>query len=206
MYNEQLARMAQSYVGVYTDMNLGSGTVVGHKGRRSYILTCHHVVNRPLGSRIKYHDKCPESFGPAIFTEVPAAVEESDLAMDLALLSVPRLARPTIDISDGEPCLYSRGLVMGTAAGLYGTAGEVVLCGMEGSNGDDLTGDLYQYVGLSVGGVSGGLLCDADGALIGVPSQGSRENDLSIQNMGFAVPLPLVEAFLGLYLPAGCDR
>jgi S1-C subfamily serine protease len=51
--------------------------------------------------------------------------------------------------------------------------------------------------------MSGGLLCNHDAQLVGVPHLIEREEDRTLGNIGFAVPLPTIKAFLEAHLPGG---
>jgi S1-C subfamily serine protease len=120
----------------------------------------------------------------------------------LALLKCKKIpGRRAIELAPAEPGLYEKGLIMGTASGLYGTGAEVVISGMDGSNGSRTSGKFYQFSGPIASGMSGGILSNIDGQLIGVPHLLERDEDMPLGCIGFAVPLPIVKAFLEVSIP-----
>jgi serine protease Do len=191
---EEFNTMAQSYVQV-EGAQVGSGTVVKHEGRNTYVLTCEHVVRGEKVVTVVFRDG-------GRFHRVNARVIAADPDKDLALVRTSKrvATRMPVVIAEEEPEIYTRSYVMGSAAGLYGTAGEVVLCAKDGSNGDT-RGRFYQFTGVIVRGMSGGMLCNQDAELIGVPHLLEREEDRTLGNIGFAVPLPAVRTFLKEELP-----
>lgn len=197
---DALARGARSYVGVKTFASTGSGSVVGHGKDGTYILTCHHVVTRPQKLRVLW----PED---GKIRYVGAEVVRADKALDLALLKTGHLVdRIPIDLADDLPELYCRCYTLGSASGRYGAGGEVILCGADGSTGSEHFGKLLMFSGLIVCGMSGGMLLNSDGELIGVPHLSEIENEVALNALGYAVPLKTVKAFLKRWLPKGVDR
>lgn len=192
---EEFNRMAESYVQVEGNL-VGSGTVVKHTARNTFVLTCEHVVRGERVVTVAFRDG-------GRFRRVNARIVAVDVEEDLALLRTSQRipnSEPIV-VAEEEPDLYTRAYVMGSAAGLYGTAGEAVLCAKDGSNGPQVKGWGYQFTGVIVRGMSGGLLCNADSELIGVPHRLEQEEDRTLGNIGFAVPLPTVQAFLKEHLP-----
>lgn len=192
----QLQRMAESYVAVETDTDNGSGTIVAHRSRSSFILTCWHVVNeKGAAPSVVYRDG-------ARFRRVKARIVAFDEENDLALLRTTRIpSRRPIAVAEHEPELYDVAYVMGTCAGLYGTPGQVIIAARDNTSGARSTKGLYQYTGLALQGISGGLLCNIDAELIGVPHLAEREGDRVLGNIGYAVPLPVIRDFLLEHLP-----
>lgn len=193
---EELSRMAKSYVQVEGGL-VGSGSIVLHQARNSWVLTCEHVVRGEQVVTVAFLEE-------GRMRRINARIVAVDVDQDLALLrTVQRIPhREEIELAPDEPGIYERGYVMGSAATLYGTAGEVVITGLPGAAlGPALP--FYQFTGLAVQGISGGLLCNYDGQLVGVPHQIEREEDRTLGNIGFAVPLPVIKTFLDTYLPGG---
>jgi S1-C subfamily serine protease len=187
---EELDRMAESYVQVEGSM-VGSGSIVKNSSRNTWVLTCQHVVANDTVVSVVYREG-------ERFKRLNARVAAVDTTYDLALLrTARRLPRPEIVLAQEEPELYTRGYVMGTAAALYGTAGEVLITAHKGSNGHKKS---LQFSGIIVSGMSGGLLCNTDGELVGVLHEQEREGDHPLGNIGFAIPLPVVMAFLNAHL------
>lgn len=193
---EELQRMLESYVQV-EGVGIGSGSIVKHGPRSTYVLTCQHVVVGEKVVMVVFREG-------GRFRRLPARIIAVDADNDLALVRtstrVPH--RQPIELAADEPELYTRGYVMGSGAGLYGTAGEVVLCSKDGSNAAQ--GErkrCYQFTGVMVQGMSGGLLCDFDARLVGVPHLVEREETRTLGTIGFAVPLPVIKAFLEEHIP-----
>lgn len=186
--------MAESYVTVRTPNDCGSGSIVAHKRGKSFVLTCAHVVRGCDKPQVLYRDKGKFHF----LTASVVAVDETN---DLALLRVStKIARRPIDIAEAPPDLYERGYVMGSHAGLHGTAGEVVITNMDTSSGSRQVAGLVQFTGAAASGMSGGMLCNMDGELVGVPHLLERVDDVPLGCIGFAVPLTTFGAFLGKHL------
>jgi S1-C subfamily serine protease len=187
--------MSESYVTVRTDSDSGSGSIIAHRGRRSFVLTCAHVVRNCKKPFIVYRDG-------SRFHQLAAAVVAVDTENDLALLRVStKIKRRPIDVADDAPGMYTRGYVMGSHAGLHGTAGEVLITALDNSNGSRAVGKLIQFTGAAASGMSGGMLCDVDGDLVGVPHLLERVDDYPLGCIGFAVPLDIVKGFLDGNLP-----
>lgn len=193
---EELNKMASSYVQVEAALT-GSGSIVLHTARNSYVLTCEHVVRGEKVVTVAFLE------GPRM-RRVNARIVAIDVTNDLALIRTAQRIphRAEVELAPNGPGIYERGYVMGSAAGLYGTAGEVVITGLPGAAlGPSYP--WYQFTGLAVQGISGGLLCNYDAQLVGVPHQIEREENHTLGNIGFAVPLPAVKAFLEAHLPGG---
>ena len=179
--------IAESSVGVETDQATGSGTVIGHVGRSSLVLTCEHVVRGAKKARIVYR------VGKR-FLRVDGTVAQADSALDLALIRVPKLALPTLPIAVEEPELYAKLWVVGSAEGYFGTACEALLCARDGSNGDP--DEAYQLSGFASPGASGGTIADHNGQLVAVLTGIRHNGHQPIHGIVFAVPLPKIRGFL----------
>jgi S1-C subfamily serine protease len=193
---EELNKMAQSYVQVEGGL-VGSGSIVLHQARNSWVLTCEHVVRGEQVVTVAFLEN-------GRMRRVNARIVSVDVVNDLALIRTAQRIphRAEVEIAPDEPGIYERGYVMGSAAGLYGTAGEVVITALPGAAlGPSYP--WYQFTGLAVQGISGGLLCNYDAQLVGVPHQIEREENRTLGNIGFAVPLPVIQAFLAEHLPGG---
>lgn len=194
---EILLFIAESFVHVENADGNGSGSIIAHGPRNSYVLTCEHVVRGNASVAVVYRDN-------GRFVRRTARVVAADKDTDLALLRVSRrLPRPALPLAVREPCLFERALVMGSAAGNFGTPGDAIIASTAAAgNGKRRTKDYYQYTGFAVEGISGGILANVDGQLIGVPGLVERQNNIPISCMGYAVRLPVIKAFLDEHLPA----
>ena len=186
---EELRNAAASSVLIETDGSTGSGTMVAHSKKNSYVLSCYHVL-REFDAPVEILYKSGKKFN-----HVRCKVVHDNKKMDLVLLKTSRRIKiPTIMVARQEPDLYERVYMVGALLGLYGTAADGILCGKKGSNIDNP--NLWQVTGLFVSGISGGSLVNTEGELIGVPVSMARADEIPIWSIGFAVPLPKVRRFL----------
>ena len=170
----------------------GSGTVIAHTHRNAWVLTCAHVVGKSKRCEVLFYEEIEEETSKTI-KRVNAVVELAAPEVDLALLRVSKKILSPIDIAEEEPDFYEHLFVMGAPDGLWGTADRALLTSKDRRNGDR---DDYQYTGLAVPGMSGGTLANLEGELVGVISMVKTDSHLPIWNIGFAVPLPIVKAFI----------
>jgi S1-C subfamily serine protease len=189
-----LDTMIKSYVTVEADGKAG-GSIVAHGPRASFILTCDHVVKGTKNPKILIRDGNRFRF---MLTSVVATDEDNDLAL---LKTRRRMKESAVELASDGPELYEDAFILGSHDGLHGTAGRCVVCGLSGSNGSRDSRNQIQFTGPVAAGMSGGMLGDVDGALIGVPSHGARSGEHMLGNIGFAVPLSIVKEFLKKHLP-----
>jgi len=189
--------MARSYVMVKNtapDSGIGSGIVVRNNARASYVLTCAHVLeegNTKVVRRTKGH-----------FASDLVELCDSDSEHDLALLVGPHLpGARALQLAEDEPDLYTHAYLMGSHGGLFGVAGDAIITGAHGSHGEAWGKHLYVFTGVACPGMSGGMLCNLDGGLVGVLSQVRTENEHAVHTVGYAVDLPTVRDFLRAALP-----
>jgi serine protease Do len=189
---DELTAMAESYLSVDGGTQVGSGIVVWNTRHHSYVLTCAHCVEG--SERV---DVVWRKGDTVTFHRAKAAVMAFDAVHDLAMLRTRRIAgkRP-IAVAMKEPELYERGFVMGSARGLYGTAGEAVISAVGNSAGTKDSKGKYMYTGPAVTGMSGGPLCNEDGELVGIVSEAEAIDGMALGCIGFAVPLKPVRAFM----------
>lgn len=179
--------IAEASVGIETTSATGSGTVIAHVGRSSWVLTCEHVVKGCKKARVVYR------VGKK-FVKVEGRVERTDAAKDLALVRVRKLPLPALPLASSEPDLYEKVWVLGAPEGYHGTAVESILCGRDGSNGDP--DEAYQLSGFSSPGASGGTVGNFNGELVGVITGIRHDGHRPINNIVFATPLPKIKEFM----------
>jgi S1-C subfamily serine protease len=179
--------IAEASVGVETDGSTGSGTVIAHIGRSSWVLTCEHVVRGCKRARISYR-------AGRKFIKVEGRVERTDEAKDLALVRTPKLPVAALSLASVEPDLYEKVWVVAAPEGYHGTAVESVLCGKDGSNGDP--DEAYQLSGFSSPGASGGTVASFNNELVGVVTGIRHDGHRPINGIVFAATLPKVREFL----------
>lgn len=184
----ELRNLADSSVIIASATGEGSGTVIAHIGRNSYVLTCQHVVGNEKKATATYRS------GKRFFT-VSGKVERVNAEQDLAIVRLSRrVPVNAVDISDVEPELYERVWVVGAPAGRFGTAWEGILSGAEGSNQDPR--GQYQLSVFTAPGASGGTVANFNGELIGVLTGLEHNGHSTVSGIVFAVPLPVVREFL----------
>lgn len=183
----EVAAIAECSVGIETTSATGSGTVIAHVGRASWVLTCEHVVRGSKKAIVVYRKD-------GKFVRVEGKVERFDEKKDLALVRVARLPLAALDLAAEEPSLYERVWVVGAPEGYHGTAVEGLLCGMDGSNGDP--DEAYQISGFSSPGASGGTVANFNGELVGVVTGIRHDGHRPIHGIVFAVGLPKIKVFL----------
>jgi S1-C subfamily serine protease len=179
--------IAESSVGIETDGSTGSGTIIAHVGRSSYVLTCEHVVRGYKKARIVYRSG-------KRFVRVEGTVERSDERKDLSLVRVKKLPLPALSLAPTEPELYERVFVVGSPEGYFGTATESLLCGKDGSNGDP--DESYQLSGFTSPGGSGGTVGNFNGQLVGVVTGIRHDGHRPVHGIVFACPLGKIKEFL----------
>lgn len=179
-----LVQMAKSYCAVSGDGEAG-GSIVGHGPRCSFVLTCQHVVGSDKRPTVDVRDD------EAGFMHISASVVAVDAATDLALIKTrKRITTDAIPLSDDAAELYESAFVMGNHAESFGVAGPATICAV-GGNGKQI-----QFTGPAAVGMSGGMLCNIDGELIGVLASVHRDNEHLVDTIGYAVPLATVKEFL----------
>lgn len=183
----EVATIAEAAVGVETDASTGSGTVVAHVGRSSWVLTCAHVVADCKKASVVYR------VGKT-FRKVNGKVERVDAEKDLALVRVPKLPLPFLPIGEQEPDLYEKCWIVASPGGFFGTACEALLTAKDGSNGDQ--DEAYQLSGFSAPGASGGTIGNYNGQLVGVVTGIRHDGHRAVHGIVFATPLPKLREFL----------
>jgi S1-C subfamily serine protease len=185
--SSDVATIAEASVGIETDGSTGSGTVIHHAGRSSYVLTCEHVVGEAKKARIVYR------VGKK-FVKVEGRVERKDKDKDLALVRVRRLPLPALGIAEQEPELYEKCWIVGSPEGYFGTACESLVTAKDGSNGDP--DETYQLSGFSSPGASGGTVGNFNGQLVAVVTGIRHDGHRPVHGIVFATPLPKIREFL----------
>jgi hypothetical protein len=195
---DALQSMARSYVmvkGVEKDSSVGSGVLVHNTHNASYVLTCAHLLEgdgdyklvRRVGARFA-HDL--------------AYTHELDLPHDLALLVGPHLdGARALCLAEDEPELYTHGYTFGSHAALFGMAADAVITGSHGSHGEKGEDHLVVFTGVAHQGMSGGMLCNLDGELVGLLDKVLTEDERVTHTIGYAVNLPTIRNFLKRSLP-----
>lgn len=181
---DAVVAIAGSHVGIEAaNGGTGSGTVVAQTARNSYVLTCAHVVKADRRCEILFDSS---NHGRGKYT-VNGIIERVDAENDLALIRTAHRILAPIELAE-EPYLYERLWVMGAPDGLWGTAAPALLCNLDAKG--------YIYTGLAAPGMSGGSLCNLEGQLLGVIRDVKTDSGAPVWNIGFAVPLPAIRAFL----------
>lgn len=187
-----LARLTRSLVAVAFKPREGhgSGFVVSHGNDYTLVLTAEHVIGRRKRGALtrRYGRK---------FIGHRFELERRDADSDLALLRTERLRVPVVTLASELPHLYDRVYVIGCPVktehvgpeAYFGSVVECRLSAMDGSNGDDELD--YQLSAPIGGGMSGGMVLNEAGQLVGVATSGDDGAFVS-----FATSLPLVREFL----------
>lgn len=179
--------IAEASVRVETAGSTGSGTVIAHVGRSSWVLSCAHVAGPGASAQVVWR------VGKR-FVRARGKVERADSARDLSLIRTRRLPLPALALAVEEPDLYEKLWVVAAPEGYHGTAVESVLSGKDGSNGDP--DEAYQLSGFSAPGASGGTVANFNGELVGVVTGIRHDGHRPLNNIVFASPLPAIKAFL----------
>jgi len=185
--SSEVASIAEASVGIETDGATGSGTVIAHVGRSSWVLTCEHVARGAKKARVVYR-------AGKKFVKVEGTVERSDATKDLALVRVRKLPLAALSLAEADPELYEKVFVVGSPEGYFGTATESLLCGKDGSNGDP--DHAYQLSGFTAPGGSGGTVANFNGQLVGVVTGIRHDGHRPIHGIVFACPLGKIKEFL----------
>jgi len=190
--------MARSYVmvkGTDKHSSVGSGVLVRNDRRASYVLTCSHLLD--TDSPYKLVRRVGNRFAHDLAEWV-----ESDYDHDLALLRGPHLdgAWP-VSLAADEPELYTHGYTFGSHAALFGMAADALITGAHGSHGERGEEHLYLFTGVAHQGMSGGMLCNLDGELVGLLDKVLTEDERVTHTIGYAVDLPTIRNFLQATLP-----
>lgn len=185
--SSDVAAIAEAAVGIETDGSTGSGTVIAHVGRSSYVLTCEHVVGDAKKARVIYR------VGKK-FVKVEGRVERKDKTKDLALVRVRKIPVSALPIAEAEPELYEKCWIIASPEGYFGTACESLLTARDGSNGDP--DESYQLSGFSSPGASGGTVGNFNGQLVAVVTGIRHDGHRPVHGIVFATPLPKVREFL----------
>jgi S1-C subfamily serine protease len=167
---------------------VGSGFIYDASGR---ILTAAHVVEG--ASRITVTLADGRTF--------PGRVVASDLARDVAVISIDAAGLPTIPLATATAQVGQTVMAIGDPLGDYpGSVTIGIVSGLDRSLtvADDLTGRPRQLTGMLQTdaainpGNSGGPLVDTSGRVVGIISASSSD----AQGMGFAVPISAVAPLL----------
>lgn len=181
--SDQLETMAPASVQV-DGASQGSGTIVRHAARSTYVLTCYHVVGTDKPTVTVMDGKRPKVFnGKTVHIS-----EEHDLAL---VKTTRKIDRPALGLSEEDPDVFDKVWVLGCPGGWYGTPGEGIIAQV-----DD---NLYRYTGLAMEGLSGGTMCDLNGELVGVPSKLAHYNGQAVNLVGWAVSRKVIKDFLEAY-------
>lgn len=186
-------RTAESAVVVMVDDGgRGSGTVVEAGKGSITVLTCAHVVVRPLQEAS--HTLYAVAVGGQVY---PAFIVAMDVKVDLALLvALGPPVRP-LPVARYEPDRYSELYGIGAPVSHTGTASHAVLS----SKHPDFTAPhQWQVTGFVFHGMSGGSFTNNRAELVCVPEAYLTKDDgdelIRIPMMGICVGLPAIRTFL----------
>ena len=180
----------QNYFGEYVvqDYAQGSGVVIAAEG---YIVTNNHVVRANVGfGRTQIADKVRVTFSDG--KSYPAKVVGTDPRSDLAVLKIERAGLVPIEMGDSSKVEVGQWVVaVGNPLGFENT----LSVGVVSNIGRQLpgTGNAVFIDGIQTDaainhGNSGGALCTADGALVGISSSIATTTNANI-GIGFAIPV-----------------
>jgi S1-C subfamily serine protease len=190
-------RVSASAVIVTTRTGSGSGTVILRGREASLVLTAQHVVEAE-GRVVEV--LVPYATGERGVSTSRARVLLVDRDRDLALLlSDAPLAAPALPVAAREPDLYEAVYMVAAPMGLAGTAAPGVVSAKLERDG----AALWEITGLTFFGSSGGTVANTRGELVAVPVVVSTWNGLPIPQIGFAVPLASIHAFLDRAVSGG---
>ena len=188
---EVYQRTSVSTVIVSTPAGSGSGTVILERPSGTLVLTAFHVVEGARRVAVvvpAFEDDTPGRL------EVAARVLDVDPKADLALLETRLpLPLPALPVARDEPDLYEEMYIVASPLGLFGTAAPAVLS----SKTQRLqAAERWQFTGFILFGSSGGTLVNRRAELVGIPVVVATWQNLPVPQLGFAVPLGSIRAFL----------
>lgn len=180
-----------------TEAGSGSGVIYKIEGKKAYIVTNYHVVEKAKQLEVTLADGTKEE----------AELVGHDIWTDLAVVSIPSENVETVAefgdsdvLKQGEPVI-----AIGNPLGLdfYGSVTTGVISGKDRSVPVDLNGDGYvdwetevlQTDAAINPGNSGGALINITGELIGINSMKIAES--AVEGLGFSIPIntviPIIE-------------
>lgn len=182
---DTLSAVMESCVSVETpELATGSGVVVRHGKRCSYVVTCHHVVkgHRKVKVNLRVGKK---------FFAYNAIVEKTDEKKDLALLRTARkVGVSAVELAPEAPSHCAEVCVVGHPAGFFGLACQGVLSFVDTAYGYMISGVV------SLEGTSGSAVVNTEGGLIGILHSGGHQGNLPVWGICYAVPFEDVRSFL----------
>ena len=155
-----------------------------------YLATNAHVVAQAKSVQVVLSDG----------TVLTAQVVGTDPMTDVAILKIERDQLPVAvlgtatDLESGEPAI-SIGSPLGPAGGPSVTVGVISGLGrrVKSSDGTDLR-DMIQTDSPTATTSSGGALCDASGAVIGMTTAIATADDPAANALGYAIPIEILRA------------
>ena len=181
----------------YTTEGAGSGVVVASSGDEIFILTNYHVVENSSELSVKFIDD----------ESCDAKIKGVSKRYDIAIVSVKKkdMKKDTLEkikvanLGSSDSLKVGNGIIaIGNALG-YGqsvTTGVVSALNREVKT-DESTQEMIQIDAAINGGNSGGALLNSRGEVVGINtakySSNSMSSSVSIEGMGFAIPISDVE-------------
>ena len=176
----------------------GSGILVRDDG---YVVTNAHVVATASSIQVVLSDG----------TTLPARVVGSDSLTDVAVVKIDRDHLPVavlgsaIDLQSGQAAI-AIGSPLGQQGGPSVTVGVISAVGrrMESPNGVELR-DMIEIGAPIANGSSGGALCDGGGAVVGMTTAASSD-DQTATGLSFAIPMDIVRGVVDDIIASGSAR
>ncbi len=184
-----MRRVSGSAVIVETDTGIGSGTVIGKKGKAWVVLTCAHVVSEAPVAKVL----TPNG-------EFPAMVDKIDGGLDLAILvTFGNLGLDVLPIATVEPAIYDRMYVVTSPLGIPKTGSEAILYS-KARNLHETSTPRWAFTGFILPGSSGGTITNAAGELVCVAEAIVARSVLPlIPELGYCVGLEDIRWFVKSY-------
>lgn len=172
----------------------GSGIIMTEDG---YILTNHHVIDGASNVTVITEDDI----------RYPAALVGSDEFSDIAVLKIEASGLPAATFASSEGAQVGDPVIaIGDPLGieLRGTMTDGILCAI---NRNVVVGDrsmtLLQTNAALNSGNSGGPLADVYGRVIGINTMKISSNYVSVEGLGFAIPMDIVKPLVDELIEKG---
>lgn len=167
----------------------GSGFVYKIDGKKTYIITNHHVVKDGTSFKITYIDGevvDAKLLGGDIYADIAileVKTKEGIKAVEIGKSETLRVGDTTFTVGAPLDNVYSWTVTRGIISGKE----RLVEVSLNGTNSSDYVMNVLQTDAAVNSGNSGGPLCNSNGDVIGVVN--AKISSTGVEGMGFAIPI-----------------
>lgn len=167
----------------------GSGFVYKIDGKKTYIITNHHVVKDGTSFKITYTDGevvDAKLLGGDIYADIAileVKTKEGIKAVEIGKSETLRVGDTTFTVGAPLDNVYSWTVTRGIISGKE----RLVEVSLNGTNSSDYVMNVLQTDAAVNSGNSGGPLCNSNGDVIGVVN--AKISSTGVEGMGFAIPI-----------------